>query len=61
MITGLVNVLLNLLFVIVFHWSAAGVAVATVISEYLSVAAALRILFSHHGGIHFSFSGIYWV
>lgn len=35
-ISGFVNVLLNLLFVIVFHLSVAGVAMATVISQFLS-------------------------
>ena len=35
-IAGIVNVLLNLLFVIVFNWDVAGVAVATVIAHLLS-------------------------
>lgn len=34
--SGLVNVLLNMLFVIVFHMSVAGVALSTIISQYLS-------------------------
>ena len=36
MISGVLNVALNLLFVIVFKWSVAGVALATVISEAVS-------------------------
>lgn len=44
--TGLVNVLLNLLLVAGFQLDAAGVAIATVVSQYLSALAALWILFS---------------
>lgn len=36
MISGAVNVVLNLLFVVVFHMSVVGVALATVISQFLS-------------------------
>ncbi len=49
MTTGLVNVLLNLLFVAVFHLDAAGVALATITANYLSAGAVLWILF-HPGG-----------
>lgn len=42
--TGLVNVLLNLLLVIVFHMGVAGVAIATVVSHYLSALAVMYIL-----------------
>ncbi len=35
-ISGLINVLLNLLFVCVFHMDVAGVALATIISQYIS-------------------------
>jgi putative MATE family efflux protein len=44
-IAGVCNVLLNLLFVIAFHWGVAGVAVATVITQYLSAVLALFFLF----------------
>lgn len=37
-LSGLVNVVLNLLFVLVFHMSVAGVALATIISQYISMA-----------------------
>lgn len=43
-IAGILNVLLNLLFVIVFHMDVAGVALATIISQYLSAAMILRCL-----------------
>ena len=44
-ISGLANVLLNLLFVIVFKMSVAGVALATIIAQYISAAWVLKILF----------------
>ena len=43
-ISGALNVVLNLLFVIVFHWSVAGVAIATVISEGVSAALVVYTL-----------------
>jgi len=45
-ITGMINVLLNLVFVIVFHWDVAGVALSTIISQYVSAVALIIILFS---------------
>ena len=44
MIAGVVNVVLNLFFVIVFHMSVAGVALATVISQAISAALVVRCL-----------------
>ncbi|MBQ9767168.1 MAG: MATE family efflux transporter [Lachnospiraceae bacterium] len=41
---GVLNVVLNLVFVIVFHMDVAGVALATIISQYLSAAMILRCL-----------------
>ncbi|MBE6712207.1 MAG: MATE family efflux transporter [Ruminococcaceae bacterium] len=49
MTSGLVNVILNFIFVLAFNMESAGVALATVISYYLSAAAVLWILFSPHG------------
>ena len=43
--TGLINVLLNLLFVICFKMSIAGVALATIIAQYASAAILVYILF----------------
>lgn len=48
-ISGVVNVLLNLVFVILLHMDVAGVAWATIISQYLSMAAALYLLFDPKG------------
>lgn len=42
--TGVVNVALNLLLVIQFHLDVAGVAIATIVAQYLSAGAALVLL-----------------
>ena len=46
--SGLVNVGLNLLFVIVFHMSVAGVALATIISQALSATLVVIVLMRSH-------------
>ena len=43
-ISGAGNLILNVLFVAVFHWDVAGVAAATVITQYLSAFLAIRAL-----------------
>jgi putative MATE family efflux protein len=48
--TGLVNVVLNLVFVVFFHWDVAGVALATVAAQVLSAVAILVLLFAPRGG-----------
>ena len=48
-VAGVVNVVLNLIFVIVFHMSVAGVALATIISQYISAALVLRCLMQDKG------------
>ncbi len=45
-LTGVVNVCLNLFFVLVFHMGVAGVAVATIVAQVISAILVLRILFS---------------
>jgi putative MATE family efflux protein len=52
-ITGTVHVLFNLFFVLVLHMSVAGVATATVISEYLSVLLIMLCLSRCSGAIRF--------
>ncbi|HHT65488.1 MAG TPA: MATE family efflux transporter [Clostridiales bacterium] len=52
-IAGIVNVILNLFFVIVFGMGVAGVAWATTISQYLSAALILICLYRSHGAIRF--------
>ena len=51
MISGLVNVLLNLLLVIVFHMDVAGVAIATVASQVVSMVLVLMCLLRTRGVI----------
>lgn len=48
-ISGIVNVALNLIFVLVFHMDIAGVATATVISQYISVVLVLICLIRSDG------------
>jgi len=50
-IAGVVNVCLNLVFVIVFDMSVAGVAWATILSQYLSLVLILICLLRSEGGI----------
>jgi len=49
---GVVNVALNLIFVICFHLDVAGVALATIISQYISAALVLRCLVREQGPLH---------
>jgi len=50
-ISGIVNVILNLILVIVFHMGVAGVAIATVVSQALSAIFVLYCLIHSEGGI----------
>ncbi|MBQ8510907.1 MAG: MATE family efflux transporter [Clostridia bacterium] len=50
-IAGVLNVVLNLFFVIVFHMDVAGVALATIISQTLSALLVVRCLLRESGGI----------
>jgi len=52
-ISGIANVLLNLFFVVVLHMSVDGVALATVLSQYLSVALIMICLNRYEGAIRF--------
>ena len=52
-ISGIVNVIFNLFFVIVLNMSVEGVAWATVISQYLSVVLIMICLFRSDGAIRF--------
>lgn len=48
-VSGVINVCLNLVFVILFRMSVAGVAIATVTSQLISAVSVLTILFSPKG------------
>lgn len=50
-VAGVVNVGLNLIFVIVFHWGVFGVGIATVISQVISAALVVRCLLKEESGI----------
>ena len=52
--TGLINVALNLLFVICFDMSVDGVALSTIISQYISAAAIVAVLMRADGPHRFS-------
>ena len=45
-ISGALNVILNCVFVIFFHWGVEGVAIATIVSQFLSTVMVLKWLFS---------------
>ncbi len=61
-LSGLVNVGLNLFFVIVLHMSVAGVALATIIAQYISATAVIVVLARTDGPHRFYFRhlGIRW-
>jgi putative efflux protein, MATE family len=56
LVSGTLNVCLNLFFVICMHMAVSGVAIATVISQGVSAVLILRYLSRSDGDLHFSFS-----
>lgn len=54
-ISGVFNVVLNIIFVTVFHMDVAGVALATTTSIAISAILVLRALMHRHDAMHFSF------
>lgn len=50
---GIVNVVLNMIFVIVFHMDVAGVALATIISQFVSATLVMRCLMKEEGAVRF--------
>jgi len=55
-LAGVVNVVLNLIFVILFRWDVAGVAAATAISKWVSALLVVRCLMHEGGALHLSLS-----
>jgi Na+-driven multidrug efflux pump len=49
--SGITNVVLNVVFVAVFRMDVAGVAISTVISQFVSVSATVGILLKTNSGI----------
>lgn len=58
-IAGVINVLLNLIFVIVFHLGVAGVGIATVVSQYVSASLVVSCLVREKGIIHYNIKHFY--
>ena len=58
-ISGVFNVVLNIIFVTVFHMDVAGVALATTISITISAILVLRALMHRHDAMHFSFKDMH--
>lgn len=56
--SGVVNVVLNLFFVIVCRWNVAGVAAASIISQYLSAFLILRVLIRSGEGFALRLQGL---
>ncbi|MEI3245674.1 MAG: MATE family efflux transporter [Lachnospiraceae bacterium] len=54
-ISGVINIILNLIFVIVFHLDVAGVALASIISQYISAALILQHLLHCKGEYRLDF------
>ncbi|MBQ6807011.1 MAG: MATE family efflux transporter [Lachnospiraceae bacterium] len=55
---GVINVILNLIFVIVFRMDVAGVALATVISQTISAALIIRCMMRSDSSVHLELSGL---
>ena len=55
-ISGMINAGLNLILVIVFHMGVAGVAIATVIAQFISCVLVLRCLWNAEGSYQLRFS-----
>ena len=56
---GVINVILNLIFVIVFRMDVAGVGLATVISQCVSAALVVRCMMREQGGIRLEFGKLH--
>lgn len=55
---GVINVALNLFFIVVCHWDVAGVAAATGIAQYISAGLVLRCLMKEEGVLHLDLKGM---
>ena len=57
-IAGIINVLLNLLFVVAFQMDVAGVAAATAISQCISAVLIIRCMMREQGSIHLELTSL---
>lgn len=55
-VSGIINLILNLIFVAIFKLDVIGVAAATVISQFISALLIIRCLKNEEGGIKFNFN-----
>lgn len=60
MFAGIVNVVLNVFFVVFCHWDVAGVAAATSISQYISAGLVLRCLRKEEGALHLEWKELHF-
>ncbi len=58
LIAGIINVVLNLFFVITFHWDVGGVATATVVSQAIAGVLVLRVLYKMRGPCRFKWQNL---
>ena len=56
--SGVVNVLLNLFTIVVLHWGVAGVAVATISSQYLTAVLAVRYLMKTDAAVRLTLQNV---
>ena len=56
LISGIVNLGLNIVFVVAFQWDVVGVAIATIFGQFLSAALVLRCLAKTEGALHFAWN-----
>lgn len=56
--TGVINVIFNLIFVIIFRWGVAGVAIATTISQTIAALCIIITLIKEDGAIHLNLKKI---
>lgn len=59
LVSGILNLIMNLILVIVFHMGVAGVAIATVFSQCISAALIVRCLVLEPGGVHLVLSHLH--
>lgn len=57
-ISGIVNVVLNLMFIVAFHWNISGAAISTVISQYISLILVLTCLMHSEGSLRLKWRDI---
>ena len=57
-LTSILNIFLDLLFVLAFHWGIAGVAYATILAQFISAGATMAVLLRTRDIYRFSFADL---